>query len=155
MECGNFGNELKSIRSYKPRLHYNVLGAACAWNGATFFRHSTASLHLSFCRADLKISTGPSTGVARLSHTDLFHGTAECLHMRKSWHGTANRGAETDIFGSARHGRRACTVYTLSKFAVPCRKRRCPFKINEVKIQLKYIWFVLVGVCCGLEEGDS
>ena len=115
----------------------------------------TARLQLPFCRVGLKIGTGPSTGVARLSHTDLFHGTAECLHLRKSWHGTANRGAETDIFGSARHGRRACTVYTLSKFAVPCRKRRCPFKINEVKIQFKYIWFVLVGVCCGLEEGDS
>ena len=28
-----------------PCLHYNVLGTACAWNGATFFRHGTA-LHV-------------------------------------------------------------------------------------------------------------
>ena len=34
---------------------------ACAWNGATFFRHCTARLHLSFSRAGLKIGTGPRT----------------------------------------------------------------------------------------------
>ena len=47
---------------------------------------------------------GPSTGGILTAHTDFFHGTAERLHLRKSWHGTANRGAETDVFGSARHG---------------------------------------------------
>ena len=45
-------------------------GTACAWNGATFSWHGTARLHLSFCRTGLKIGTGPSTGVAWVSHTD-------------------------------------------------------------------------------------
>ena len=73
----------------KPCLHYNVLGTACAWNGATFFRHGTACLHLSFCHAGLKIGTGPSTGAILTAHTDFFpqHGTAERLHLHKSWHG--------------------------------------------------------------------
>ena len=64
-----------------------------------FFRHGTASLHLSFCRAGLKIGTG----AILTAQTDFSHGTAERLHLRQSWHGTANRGAETDVFGSARH----------------------------------------------------
>ena len=35
--------------------------------------------------------------------TLIFSTARQCLHLRKSWHGTANRGTETDVFGSARH----------------------------------------------------
>ena len=45
----------------KLRLQYNVLGRACAWNGATFFLFFTF-----FPR----------------------QGTAGYLHLRKGWHGT-------------------------------------------------------------------
>ena len=60
-------------------------GTACVWNGATFFRDGTARLHFSFCRACLKIGTGPSTGAILTAHTDFFprHGTVERFH---GWH---------------------------------------------------------------------
>ena len=63
------------------RVHYNVLRL----ERCTCFQHGTARLHLSFCRAGLKIGTELSTGGTGLS-TDFFprHGTAECLHLRKS-----------------------------------------------------------------------
>ena len=100
-------------------------GTACVWNGATFFRDGTARLHFSFCRACLKIGTGPSTGAILTAHTDFFprHGTVERFHgwhvftaerlhgwaftrlsaeRLHGWHGTTNRGAETNVSGSAR-----------------------------------------------------
>ena len=43
----HYPEETSTDRLYlglKPRLHYNVLGTTCAWNGATFFRHGTARL---------------------------------------------------------------------------------------------------------------
>ena len=36
-----------------------------------------------------RVLHGCCTGVARVSHTDFFHGTTMCLHLRKSWHSTA------------------------------------------------------------------
>ena len=57
-------------------------------------------------------------GAILTAHTDFFHGIAERLHLRKSWHGTA-RGAETDIFGSARQSARlkiSARVPSLTRF---------------------------------------
>ena len=61
------------------------------------------------------------------------------LHLRKSWHGTANRGGETDVFGSARHVAknlhvcRACTVYTVRI----CRAENVIVYVNGVWFQLR------------------
>ena len=72
-------------------------------------------------------------GAILTAHTDFFHGTAErFVHLHKSWHGTANRGAETDVYGSARHAAKNLSTsaepapFTLSEFAVPCRKTAAP-----------------------------
>ena len=93
-----------------------------------FFRHGTARLHLSFCRPGLKIGTGLSTGVARVSHTDFFHSTARLSVFTCGKAGTADRGAETTylvVLGTAKN---LGTVYTVTD--LPCRaeKQRHPYQ---------------------------
>ena len=67
-------------------------------------RHGTLTLIFLLCRFRNWHWTahGCYTGVVHWFFPR--HGTTECLHLRKSWHGTANRGAEIDVFCSARHG---------------------------------------------------
>ena len=117
----------------KPRLHYDVLGTACAWNGATFFGHGIARLHLSFCRDGLKIGTGPSTGAILTAHTDFFHGTARQSVNTCVKAGTARligvpRQTYLVVLGTAKNlGAGAEPApFTLSECAVPCQKTAAP-----------------------------
>ena len=87
---------LRSLITFWARLRL-ALGTVPLFFG-------TARLHLSFCRAGLKIDTGPSTGVILTAHTDFFHGTARLSVYTCVKVGTANRGVP----------------FTLSEFAVPC-----------------------------------
>ena len=70
-----------------------------------FTHRVNAPLHLIFCRAGLKIGTGPSTRVARVPSLlrKLILPTARLSVYTCVKAGTANRGGETDVFGSARH----------------------------------------------------
>ena len=101
-------------------------GTASAWNGATFFRHGTARLHLSFCRAGLKIGTGPSTGAILTAHTDFFHDTARLSVHTCVKAGTARlirvpRQTYLVVLGTAKNLGTG-TEPTLLEFPVPCRK---------------------------------
>ena len=89
----------------EPRLHYNVLGTARLALGTVplFFsaRHCTFTLIFLPCRFKNWHRTEHG---CRLYCAHWFfprHSTAECLHLRKSWYGTLNRSAKTDVFGSA------------------------------------------------------
>ena len=70
-------------------LYYNVLGTARLALGMVplFFGTALHVYTVSFCRAGLKIGTGPSTGAILTAYTDFFHGTAERLTCLKA--GTA------------------------------------------------------------------
>ena len=114
------------IRQYKPRLHYNVLGTAFA--AVLLFlgtaRHGTARLHLSFCRAGLKIGIGPSTGAILTAHTDLFHCAARLSVYTCVKAGTAYfvvRGKAKNLGTGTEPAQ-----FTLSEFAVPCGKKAAP-----------------------------
>ena len=74
-------------------------------HGRMFTHRVNAPLHLIFCRAGLKIGTGPSTRVARVPSLlrKLILPTARLSVYTCVKAGTANRGGETDVFGSARH----------------------------------------------------
>ena len=104
------------VVQYSSRNNLFSLSLCLSVSLSTFFRHGTARLHLYlFAVSDrLKIATGPSTGVARVTHTDQFfprHGTAECFHLRKAKNlGTGAKPAP----------------FTLSELAVPCRKTAAP-----------------------------
>ena len=119
---------------YKPRLHYNVLDTDCAWNGATFFRHGPARLHLVTGAITLIFST------ARLSvYTCVKACTARLIGVP--------RPTYLVVLGTAKnHGCRACTVYTVricravpknsgartKILAVSCPKRYSVNGINSV-----------------------
>ena len=85
-----------------------------------------------FCRADLKIGTGPSTGAILTAHTDFFHGTARLSVYTCVKAGTARlievpRPTYLVVLGTAKNlGTDAEPApFTLSEFAVPCRAVPC------------------------------
>ena len=85
-------------------------------------RHGTARLHLSFCRAGLKIGTGPSTGAILTAHTDFFHGTARLSVYTCVKAGTAYfvvRGTAKNLH----------SLHYQKILAVPCPKR---YSVNRV-----------------------
>ena len=61
----------------------------------------------------------------------------ENVHLRKSWHGTANievpRPTYLEVLCTAKNLGTACTEpapFTLSEFAVPCQKKAAPVPKN-------------------------
>ena len=147
--------EQRQTNAYKPRLHYNVLGTACAWNGATFFRHGTARLHLSFCCAGLKSGTGPSTGAILTAHTDFFNGTAPLSVYTCVKAGTARLigvpwPTYLVVLGTAKNlGTSALPApFILSEFAVPCPKQSgTSTKILAVPCPKRYSGVIVCSIC--------
>ena len=92
-------------------------------------RHGTARLHLSFCRAGLKIGTGPST-LPSLLRTLIFSMARLSVYTyAKAW--TARliwvpRPTYLVVLGKAKNlGTGAEPApFTLSEFTVSCRKQR-------------------------------
>ena len=84
----------------KARLHYDVLGTARLALGTVPLFFGTALHVYTYLFPAPDRARVPSL----LRTLIFFHGTTERLHLRKSWHGTTNRCAETNVFGSARHG---------------------------------------------------
>ena len=86
-----------------------------------------------FCRAGLKIGTGPNTGVILTAHTDFFHGTARLSVYTCVKAGTARligvpRPTYLVVLGTAKNLGTSVepTLFALSEFAVPCRKTAAP-----------------------------
>ena len=123
-------------------------------------RHGTARLHLSFCRAGLKIGTGPST-LPSLLRTLIFSMARLSVYTyAKAW--TARliwvpRPTYLVVLGKAKNlGTGAEPApFTLSEFTVSCRKQRqcgtrtkilavpCPkrYSVNGVYIYIQFKMF--------------
>ena len=90
-----------------------------------------------FCRAGLKIGTGPSTGAILTTHTDFStarHGTARLSVYTCVKAGTARlievlRPTYLVVLGTAKNLGTAGAQpapFTLSEFDVPCQKKAAP-----------------------------